>query len=77
VAVRIAAEAAGVPEIRADARLVTLKWPRYDRHAVSIALSTAGFRPELGSNQVRLPIAAGRDPLDVTLRALTVLATAR
>jgi transcription-repair coupling factor (superfamily II helicase) len=76
VAVRIAAEAAGVPEVRADSRLVTLKWPRYDRQAVSIALSVAGFRPELGSNQVRLPVAPGRDPVDVGLRALEALAAA-
>ena len=74
VAVRMAAEAAGVPEIRADQRLVTLKWPRFDRRAVSVALGVAGFRPELGSNQVRLPVPAGRDPVDVALRALTALA---
>jgi hypothetical protein len=73
----MAAEAAGVPEVRADPRLVTLKWPRYDRQAVSIALSLAGFRPELGSNQVRLPVASGREAVDVALRALTALAAAR
>ncbi len=53
---------------------MTLKWPRFDRQAVSVALGVAGFRPELGSNQVRLPVAAGRDPVDVALRALTALA---
>ncbi|HEX6473891.1 MAG TPA: transcription-repair coupling factor [Candidatus Limnocylindria bacterium] len=76
VAVRMAAEAAGVPEVRADPRLVTFKWPRFDRQAVSVALGVAGFRPEMGSNQVRLPVAAGRDPVDVALRALTALASA-
>ncbi|HEY8178387.1 MAG TPA: transcription-repair coupling factor, partial [Candidatus Limnocylindria bacterium] len=77
VAVRMAAEAAGVPEVRADPRLVTMKWPRFDRQSVSLTLSVAGFRPELGSNQVRLPVAAGRDPVDVALRALTALAAER
>ncbi|HET9540046.1 MAG TPA: transcription-repair coupling factor [Candidatus Limnocylindria bacterium] len=76
VAVRMAAEAAGVPEVRADQRLVTLKWPRFDRQAISVALGIAGFRPELGSNQVRLPVAAGRDPVDVALRALAALTRA-
>jgi transcription-repair coupling factor (superfamily II helicase) len=76
VAVRMAAEAAGVPEVRADPRLVTFKWPRFDRQAVSVALGVAGFRPEMGSNQVRLPVAAGRDAVDVALRALTALAAA-
>ncbi|HEY7465000.1 MAG TPA: transcription-repair coupling factor [Candidatus Limnocylindria bacterium] len=74
VAVRLAAEAARVPEVRAEARSVTFKWPRYDRHAVSLALSTAGFRPTLASNQVRIPVASGRDPVDVAVRALTALA---
>ena len=60
-----------------DPRLVTFKWPRFDRQAVSVALGVAGFRPQLGSNQVRLPVAAGRDPVDVALRALTALAAAR
>jgi transcription-repair coupling factor (superfamily II helicase) len=77
VAVRLAAEAAHVPEVRAESRGVTLKWPRYDRNAVSLALSTAGFRPTLASNQVRIPVAAGRDPVDVAVRALTALTTAR
>jgi transcription-repair coupling factor (superfamily II helicase) len=76
VAVRMAAEAAGVPEVRAEARLVTFKWPRFDRAAVSLALSVAGFRPELASNQVRLPVARGRDPVDVALRALAALTRA-
>ena len=73
VAVRMAAEAAGVPEVRAESRSVTFKWPRYDRHAVSTALSLAGFRPTLASNQVRIPVAGGRDPVDVAVRALTAL----
>jgi hypothetical protein len=34
----------------------------------------AGFRPTLASNQVRIPVAAGRDPVDVALRALQALA---
>jgi hypothetical protein len=75
VAVRMAAEAAGVPEVRAEARAVTFKWPRYDRAAVSTALSVAGFRPSLASNQVRIPVAGGRDPVDVAVRALTALTT--
>jgi transcription-repair coupling factor (superfamily II helicase) len=77
VAVRMAAETAGVPEVRADPRQVTFKWPRFDRQSVSLALGVAGFRPHLGSNQVRLPVAAGRDPVDVALRALTALASTR
>ena len=51
VAVRMAAEAAGVPEVRADQRLVTLKWPRFDRQAVSLALARR-----------RLPAGAGLEP---------------
>ncbi|HKO33590.1 MAG TPA: transcription-repair coupling factor [Candidatus Limnocylindria bacterium] len=76
VSVRMAAEAAGVPEVRAEARLVTFKWPRFDRPAVSLALSVAGFRPDVASNQVRLSVAPGRDPVDVALRALAALAQA-
>ena len=46
VRVRLAAEAAGVPEVRAEDREVTLKWARLpDRHAVSVALQVAGLRP--------------------------------
>jgi hypothetical protein len=41
---------------------------------VSLTLSTAGFRPTLASNQVRIPVASGRDPVDVAVRALTALA---
>jgi transcription-repair coupling factor (superfamily II helicase) len=79
VRVRMAAEAAGVPEVHADPLQVTLKWPRVlDRHALSVALQTAGLRPTIGSNQARIPVAAGRDPIDVALRALSALApTAR
>jgi len=47
-----------------------------DRHAVSVALQVAGFRPDTASNQVRIPVAAGRDPLDVALRALAVVGAA-
>ena len=74
VAIRVAAEAAGVPEVRAEAGQVTFKWPRYDRARVVSTLSVAGFRPTAGSNQVRIPVAAGRDPLDVARRALGALA---
>jgi transcription-repair coupling factor (superfamily II helicase) len=74
VAVRMAAEAAHVPEVRAEPSRVVFKWPRYDRAAVTRALMLAGFRPVAGSNQVRVPVAAGRDPVDVALRALAALA---
>jgi transcription-repair coupling factor (superfamily II helicase) len=56
VAVRMAAEAAGVPEVRVEAGRVVLRWPRYERQRVSVALATAGFRPSFGSNQVRIPM---------------------
>jgi hypothetical protein len=52
---------------------VVLKWPRYDREAVTRALTLAGFRPVASSNQVRIPVAAGRDPVDVALRALAAV----
>jgi hypothetical protein len=53
---------------------VTLKWARLpDRREVGIALQVAGLRPETASNQVRIPVAAGRDPIDVALRALEAL----
>ncbi|MGH2357189.1 MAG: TRCF domain-containing protein, partial [Candidatus Limnocylindria bacterium] len=73
VRVRLAAEAAGVPEVRAEASRVVLKWPRYDRAAVTRALTLAGFRPVAASNQVRIPVARGRDPVDVALRSLAAL----
>ncbi|HYM52641.1 MAG TPA: transcription-repair coupling factor [Candidatus Dormibacteraeota bacterium] len=76
VAVRMAAEEAGVPEVRAESGRVVLKWPRYDRAAVTRALALAGFRPVAGSNQVRIPVAAGRDPVDVAMRALAAVASA-
>jgi transcription-repair coupling factor (superfamily II helicase) len=76
VAVRLAAEAAGVPEVRAEAGRVTFKWPRFDRFAVTRALTLAGFRPVAGSNQVRLTVGVGRDPVDVALRALEALSSA-
>ena len=60
VRVRLAAEAAGVPEVRAEDRKVTLKWTTLpDRRAVSVALQVAGLRPDTGSNQVRLTVAIG------------------
>jgi len=75
VRVRLAAEAAGVPEVRAEERQVTLKWARLpDRREVATALQVAGLRPETASNQVRIPVAAGRDPVEVALRALSALA---
>jgi transcription-repair coupling factor (superfamily II helicase) len=76
VAVRMAAETAHVPEVRAEAGRVTFKWPRFDRAAVVSRLTLAGFRPVAASNQVRLPVAAGRDPVDVALRALAALTAA-
>ena len=78
VRVRMAAERAHVPEVHADERTVTLKWPRVpDRHALSVALHVAGLRPTIGSNQVRIPVAAGRDPIEVALRALEAIAEPR
>ena len=75
VRVRMAAEAAGVPEVRAEDRQVTFKWARMpDRRQVSVALQVAGFRPDTASNQVRIPVAAGRDPIDIAVRALQALA---
>src|SRR5687767_9721014 len=71
VRVRQAAEAAGVPEVRVEERQVTLKWARLpDRREVSIALQFSGLRPETASNQVRIPVAAGHDPIEVALRSL-------
>jgi hypothetical protein len=60
--------------VRAEAGRVTLKWPRFDRAAVVHALTLAGFRPTAGSNQVRIPVPPGRDPVDTAMRALAVLA---
>jgi transcription-repair coupling factor (superfamily II helicase) len=77
VRVRLAAEAAGVPEVRAEERRVTLKWtggPLTDRRDLVVALQVAGLRPESASNQVRIPVAPGRDPIDVALRALMAIA---
>jgi transcription-repair coupling factor (superfamily II helicase) len=74
VAVRLAAEAAGVPEVRVEPGRVTLKWVRYARQAVVTALAVAGLRPVAGSNQVRLAVAPGRDPVAVAVRALEALA---
>ena len=41
-----------------------------DRHAVSVALQVAGLRPETASNQARIPVGPGRDPVEVALLAL-------
>jgi transcription-repair coupling factor (superfamily II helicase) len=75
VRVRLAAEAAEVPEVRVEDRQVVLKWAGRmpDRREVSVALQVAGLRPDSGSNQVRIPVAAGRDPIDVALLALRAL----
>ena len=73
VAVRMAAESAGVPEVRAEAGHVTFKWPHFDRSAVVQALTVAGFRPVAASNQVRLPVPPGRDPVETALKALAAL----
>ncbi|HEU5325552.1 MAG TPA: transcription-repair coupling factor [Candidatus Limnocylindria bacterium] len=74
VRVRLAAEAAGVPDVRVEDRRVTLKWTRMpDRRAVSVALQVAGLRPDTASNQVRIPVVVGRDPIEVALRALDAL----
>jgi transcription-repair coupling factor (superfamily II helicase) len=73
VSVRMAAEAAGVSEVRVDEGRLTLKWRRYDRAVVTRALALAGFRPVAGSNQVRIPLVRGRDPVETALRALTAV----
>jgi transcription-repair coupling factor (superfamily II helicase) len=73
VAVRLAAEAAGVSEVRVDEGRLTLKWRRYDRAVVTRALTLAGFRPVAGSNQVRIPLIRGRDPVDTALKALAAV----
>ncbi len=73
VSVRRAAEAAGVSEVRVDEGRLTLKWRRYDRAVVTRALALAGFRPVAGSNQVRIPLVRGRDPVETALRALTAV----
>jgi len=73
VAVRLAAEMAGVSEVRVDEGRLTLRWVRYQREAVTRALTVAGFRPVAGSNQVRIPLTRGRDPVQTTLRVLSAL----
>ncbi len=71
VRVRLAAEVAGVPDVRVEEGQVTLKWTRqHDRREVSVALQVAGLRPDSASNQVRIPVPAGRDPIAVALVAL-------
>jgi transcription-repair coupling factor (superfamily II helicase) len=74
VAVRLAAEAAGVSEVRVAEGRLTLKWRRYDRSVVTRALSLAGFRGVVaGSNQVRIPLVRGRPPIDTALKALAAV----
>ena len=79
VRVRLAAEAAGVPEVRAEDGQVTLKWTGRmpDRREMSVALQVAGLRPDTASNQVRIPVGAGRDPIEVAIRALEALEATR
>jgi transcription-repair coupling factor (superfamily II helicase) len=79
VRVRLAAEAAGVPEVRAEDGRVTLKWTGRmpDRREMSVALQVAGLRPDTASNQVRIPVGAGRDPIEVAIRALEALEATR
>jgi transcription-repair coupling factor (superfamily II helicase) len=74
VAVRMAAEAAGVPEVRAEPGQIVLKWQRHIAREVPLALQVAGFRPVIGSNQVRIPLAPGRDLIDAAMHALAALA---
>ncbi|MEX1278441.1 MAG: transcription-repair coupling factor, partial [Chloroflexota bacterium] len=73
VAVRLAAEAAGVSEVRVDEGRLTLKWRRYDRAVVTRALTVAGFRPVAGSNQIRIPLVRGRESVETVLKALVAL----
>ena len=63
-----------MPEVRVDDAAVVLKWPRFDRQRVSLALQVAGFRPAIASNQVRIPVPRGRDPVETARRALEALA---
>ena len=77
VAVRMAAEAAGVPDVHAEASRITFKWARFDRAEVVRALTVAGFRPVAASNQVRIPVAPGRDPVETVIKALTALRATR
>jgi hypothetical protein len=74
--VRMAAEAAGVSEIRVDEGRLTLRWWRYDRAVVTRALTLAGFRPAAGSNQIRIPLVRGRDPVETALKALAAVTPA-
>jgi transcription-repair coupling factor (superfamily II helicase) len=74
VSMRMAAEAAHVPEVRVGDASIVLKWPRFDRQRVSLALQVAGFRPAVASNQVRIAVPPGRDPVDTARRALEALA---
>src|SRR5207244_13145771 len=75
-AVRRGAAEAGVPAVRVGPGRVTVKWARDARQAVVTALTLAGFRPVAGSNQVRIPVTAGRDGVDAALRALSALTPA-
>ena len=77
VAVRMAAEAAGVPDVHAEAGRITFKWPRFDRAEVVRALTMKGFRPVAASNQVRIPVPPGRDPVATVIKALAALRTTR
>jgi transcription-repair coupling factor (superfamily II helicase) len=76
VAVRMAAEAAGVSEVRVDEGRLTLRWWRYDRAVLTRALTLAGFRPMAGSNQIRIPIVRGRDPVETAMKAVAAVTPA-
>jgi hypothetical protein len=49
---------------------------RYARQPVLAALAAAGLHPAAGSNQVRIPIPAGRDGVQMALEALRALGNA-
>jgi transcription-repair coupling factor (superfamily II helicase) len=76
VDIRLAAEAARVPEVRVEPGRVVLKWQRPVPRGVVLALQFGGFRPVAGSNQVRVPVAAGREGVDVARRMLVAVASA-
>ena len=69
----MAAEAAGVSEVLVDEGRLTLRWWRYDRAVVTRALTLAGFRPVAGSNQVRIPLVRGRNPVETVLKVVAAV----
>jgi len=72
----MAAEMAGVSEVRVDEGRLTLRWWRYDRAVLNRALTLAGFRPTAGSNQIRIPMVRGRDPIETVMKAIAAVAPA-